>query len=535
MKNLKPPEETGLLFDLEASAWWSTQLSANALQRLQGGWQGIFQRTILRLLGRPAQALGAELDEELGRPSKELYAMSGLLLIAEFKDWTIDQAAEAWTLDAGVQYALHLPRDRQYLSARTLDTYRRWLREKVEVQDLFTMVTSALVEELELDIKKQRLDSTHVLSQMAQLGRQQLLAVAVRRFLVQVKRHDAAGYAGVDAALRGRYEPAESRLFGQGTKQAQTRAEVLAQVGADLGWLVERFGGDPLHRERASYRAVERLLREHFVVEEGGPMVLRPQSRDEQGGSVRCLQNPSDEGAGYSGHKGSGYQVQLAQLLPPRDADGRREGPGLVVACVPQSAAVRDNEALAGVLAQQAAAGLLPEQTVADTIYGSDANVQACAALGVQLWSPVPGRSATQVNAQRRGARAERALKQRLAARRAEQETTEWRRAYAQRSGIEGLNRAVDATTGVKQLRVRGSRAVTVAVTLKITGWNILAAAQIRGRRNRRAALAPPPSAPEHPERRVRGSERAIRRPRNPAWRSPRSHLTPRGSRQTSR
>src|SRR6266436_10235583 len=144
MKNLKPPATTGLLFDLEASAWWSTPLSPGALRRLREGWQGIFQRTILGLLERPAQALGAELDDELGRPSKELYAMSGLWLIAEFQDWTIDEAAEAWTLNAGVQFALHLPRghpersrmgDRQDLSARTLDHYRRLLREKVEVQE----------------------------------------------------------------------------------------------------------------------------------------------------------------------------------------------------------------------------------------------------------------------------------------------------------------------------------------------------------------------------------------------------------------
>jgi len=539
MKNLKPPATTGLLFDLEASAWWSTPLSPGALRRLREGWQGIFQRTILELLERPAQALGAELDEELGRPSKELYAMSGLLRIAEFQDWTIDEAAEAWTLNAGVQFALHLPRDGQYLSARTLDHYRRLLREKVEVQEIFTTVTAALVEELELDIRKQRLDSTHVLSAMAQLGRAQLLSVAVRRFLVQLKRHDAAGYAGLAAGLRARYEAAESRLFGQGTKKAQAREEVLAQVAADLLWLVERFGADPAQQARASYQALERLLREHCEVRADKTVVVRPQSRAEQGGSARCLQNPSDTGAGYSGHKGPGHQVQLAQALPPRDAEGKIEGPGLVMACVPQSAAVRDNEALAEMLAQQQSAGLLPEQTAADTIYGSDANVQACAALGVRLLSPVGGVAPGAAPAKHHCSAAERALKARLAGRRepfrqaqgpelveGEQETGEWKRAYAQRSGIEGLNRALDVTTGCKELRVRGPRAVEVSVSLKVTGWNILAAAKIRGQRARRAARQAPAGGAGHAGRRAGAIRDRFRRPRCTHKRTPRPNLS---------
>ena len=474
-------------------------------------------RIILRLLARPAETLGAHFDATLGRPTKELYALAGLLLIAEFKDLTIDAAAEAWSYDASVQFALGLPRDRQYLCARTLDNYRRLLRENADVQDIFATVTAALVGELELDIRRQRLDSTHVLSAMAQLGRLQLLAVSVRRFLNALRRHDAPGYESLDAALRARYEPAETRLFGLGTRTPQPREEALAQVAADLAHLVDRFAQNAEHHTRASYRAMERLLREHCEVREGKTAV-RQQSRDENGGSAHCLQNPSDTDAGYSGHKGPGHQVQLAQALPPRDAEGKIEGPGLLTACVPQSAAVRDNEALEEVLTQQQKARLLPEEMSADTTYGSDANVRACAALGTRLVSPVGG------IVPRKGGAAtlhccgpqERALKERLAARREEQESEEWKRTYAQRSGIEGVHRALDAVTGMKSLRVRGARAVHMAVSLKATGWNILAAAKIaRGRahRARRGGKGPAPTgsgpANRGPRRNLRTSPAA--------------------------
>lgn len=486
MKNLKKPTNGETLINMEEVSWWHQQLSPNAVRRLAAGWQGVFQRSILKLMGQAAEALGEDFDEELGRPSKELYAMSGLLLIAEFQDWTIDEAAEQWTLNAGVQYALNLGRDRQYLSARTLDNYRRQLREKVDVQEIFLAVAGCLVGELELDIRQQRLDSTHVLSAMARLGRQQLLAVAVKRFLVALHKRDRRLFGEVTEELRQRYEAAESRLFGMGTKQPMPRGEALAQVAQDLAWLVDHFASAGCQRWE-SYQALVRLLKEHCEVREDRTVVVRAQSRDAQGGSTQCLQNPSDPEAGYSGHKGAGYQMQLGQMLPPRDAEGNIEGPGLLTACVPQSAAVRDDAALPEVLAQQGAGGLLPERLTADTIYGSDDNVQGCAAVGVKLISPVGGVQPTKADAARHWcSRKERERKARLAQRRAEQETSQWRKQYAARSGIEGVHRALDVTTGCKRLRVRGLRAVTVALSLKATGWNILAAAKIRAHRNRK-------------------------------------------------
>jgi hypothetical protein len=38
-------------------------------------------------------------------------------------------------------------------------------------------------------------------------------------------------------------------------------------------------------------------------------------------------------------------------------------------------------------------------------------------------------------------------------------------------AAAEGLNRALDVTTGCKQLRVRGTRAVEVSVSRKVTRW----------------------------------------------------------------
>lgn len=487
MRNVKDPAPDQTLFNAREVGWWSTQLSSNGLRYLEEGWQGVFRRSILKLLEKPVEVIGAHFDEKQGRPSKELYAVCGLLLIAEFKNYTVDETAEVWSFDAGVQYALDLPRDRQYLSPRSVDNYRRMLREDCDLQEVFTTVTSTLVKELEVNIERQRLDSTHMFSNMAKLSRLQLLSVSARRFLVQLERHDLPGYEALEPELRERYKPAETRLFGLGTRTPKPKEEALQQTAEDMAFLVVRFAEDPKHQSRQSYLAMARLFSEHCEIKEG-KTVVRPKSVDANGGNAHCMQNPSDPGAGYDGHKGGGYQVQIAQAEPPRDADGEKEGPGLITACLSQSAGVHDSEAVEPVLEQQEEAGLLPKEMVADTHFGSDANVQLCASKGVTMTSPVGGVAPrSDKPAVHNCTKKERELKTRLNQRRVEQQSEPWKERYRFRNGIEGVNRAVDAVTGIKRLRVRGSEAVEMAVMLKVTGWNIFAAAKIRAFRARKA------------------------------------------------
>ncbi len=68
----------------------------------------------------------------------------------------------------------------------------------------------------------------------------------------------------------------------------------------------------------------------------------------------------------------------------------------------------------------------------------------------------------------------------RLAKRRAQEETAEFRDRYRFRAGMEGTISAYAARTGVTQLRVRGLEAVRFCATLKATGVNIFRAALVR-------------------------------------------------------
>ena len=380
------------LFDDFETHWIHTQLDPSALRVLHEGWQGVFRRTALKCL--PAPEIALRFSAAFGRPTKEIYSMIGLLVIMEFKQWTADEAAEAYSLDAGVQFALNLPRDRQYVCPRSVENYKRLLREGEDhCAEIFGTVTASLVEEFQIDIRLQRPDSTHVFSYMAQLTRSNLLAVTVKRFLTQVLRHDPAAHAALPEELVQRYAPAEGRIFGYGQSKADKEALVrrVQQTAEDLHFLIEHFQANPRLNTRSTWQALIRVFQDQCELKpakgrRGKPVILlKEKAKDPESKSSRVLQNPSDPEAGYDGHKGPGYQLQLAQSY------GEENEVNLITAGLPQSAAESDSASLIPVLESQADHGLQPEKVLADTAYGGDENVTACREAGIEVISPVSG------------------------------------------------------------------------------------------------------------------------------------------------
>lgn len=504
MRHLNTPWHLpqNLLFDDFETHWIHTQLDPSALRVLNEGWQGVFRRTALKCL--PAPEIAQHFSAAFGRPTKEIYSMIGLLVIMEFKQWTADEAAEAYSLDAGVQFALNLPRDRQYVCPRSVENYKRLLREGDDhCAEIFGTVTASLVEEFQIDISRQRLDSTHVFSYMAQLTRSNLLAVTVKRFLTQVLRHDPAAHAALPEELVQRYAPAEGRIFGYGQSKADKEALVwrVQQTAEDLHLLIEHFQANPRLNTRSTWQALIRVFQDQCELKpakgrRGKPVILlKEKAKDPESKSSRVLQNPSDPEAGYDGHKGPGYQLQLAQSY------GEENEVNLITACLPQSAAESDSASLIPVLESQADHGLQPEKVLADTAYGGDENVTACQEAGIAVISPVSGKPPAAKNPAGDqspvGKGPEKPAggappvppdeaptsKERLEHRRAEQQTEAWKKEYAKRSGQEGVNRALDRVTGIKQLVVRGKKAVSMALYLKTIGWNIIKAGQTYAQR----------------------------------------------------
>jgi hypothetical protein len=66
--------------------------------------------------------------------------------------------------DVSIQYALNLKPHQQSMCERTVERYNKLFREDELASQIMQQVTVKLVERLELDVSRQRLDSTHVQS-----------------------------------------------------------------------------------------------------------------------------------------------------------------------------------------------------------------------------------------------------------------------------------------------------------------------------------------------------------------------------------
>ncbi len=490
-------------------------------RRLLAGWPGVFRHAVLELM--PVDVLGGHFSATMGRPTRELYSMAGLVLLMEFMDWTKQQALDAYSFHLEVQYALNLEPVAQDLSKRTLERYIQHFEQDDLARRIMAEVTAALVAVLGTRIDQQRLDSTHIFSDMACLGRARLMGVAIKRFLTQVKRHDPAAYASLDESLRQRYAPSVHQLFGQAAKDTASRRQLRHEVAEEMYRLIGQFADRPEHAKRSSFQAMARIFHEQCDVQEQTVVVKAKTGSD-------VMQNPSDPDASYDGHKGPGYQVQVAETCHP---DNEQQ---LIVAALPQTAAETDVAALEPMLEILETEDRLPEAMLVDMQYTRDENVQRAEARGVELVGPVAGAEPQQpaedlcvddfviderteqvlrcpagheplrsihnpttgkTRTTLAGSRCDRcayrdqcpvrpgrdgydlvhtAKQRRVAGRRREQATEVFRQRYRRRSGIEGTNSGLKRRTGLGRLRVRGRPRVFMAIYLKIAGWNILRA-----------------------------------------------------------
>lgn len=518
MRHMVDPRQSALFDPAES------MFSPMALKRLRGDWPRVFRTAILKLM--PAAKLGEHFHPTIGCRTKELYGMAGAIFLKEYFDATTEQAVENCLFRADWQYALNMEPLSASMSHASFERYSKLIAEDDLAREIFEKVAATLVELLEVDISRQRLDSTHVQSDMATFGRTRLMAVTIKRFLTQLKRHAAGAYEALPAALLARYAPAESQLFGHYRGDRRQMRQTLAE---DLLALVSRFAGQEPITSRSSYKAMVRVLNEQCDVQEETVTA----KKKVQGGDQ--LQNPSDPDATYSGHKGPGYSAQIAQTCTEgNDAQ-------LITGVEVTPAHVSDQTAVEPMLEQLAQQELLPETMYADQNYGRDENVQQAQACGVDLQSPVgghemdpdqlslddfvidektetvercpngcvpvssqvdpaTGRTRTVMSAedcrrcefvsqcpvhQAKGQYVliHRPIQRRCAERRAEQRTEAFAAHYAIRAGLESTNSALKRATGMGRLRTRGLKRMRLGVLLRCAGWNIKrAVAALRAR-----------------------------------------------------
>ena len=513
---------------------------------LEGSWAHLFREEILTDL--PVHELTVRYSEFHGRPTKELHAMLGLMILQQMHDLTDDDAVDQFTFNKKWHYALNITGESDeeaYISSRTLWSMRKILTEHDLYVPLFESVTDKLAKVFHVDTSKQRVDSVHIQSNMRHLGRLGLFVATNKKFLRNLKRHHKRLFDALDKELTDRYMTKRGESLFAMVKPSES-SRTLETLANDLFFLVDRFSEHSDVSDMTSYQLLVRLLKEQCVVEDGGQAgeakVSVKANKDVPSDS---LQSPSDPDAGYSGHKGKGYQVQVAETYENSE---KKSQPSLITHVSVEPADKSDAKALIPFIEDTKNRDLSPKEVLADTLYGGDENVETAAnEKDVEVVSPVSGQEPgkdnklslmdftlsqkgqvtscpkghapfrTKHKKERHNAAFDKKVcstcplvddcpvkpgkdgyylyyddrAARLARRRAYEKTEEFRDKYRYRAGIEATNSYMDRKTGVKRVRMRGIKAVSCSVFLKATAVNILRAATFKNKKIRDNGTGP--------------------------------------------
>ena len=302
--------ETLYLFD----PW--VQLGPKRRQMLDTSWPGLFQKCLLNKL--PVNRLARKFKEFRGRKSKELYMMLGGMILQQMLNLSDEEARDALLFRFDWQYALEITDpsdDNVYVSEKTWRTCRQYCIAHELDTLAFENLTDALIKKFEVDTSHQRLDSTHLISNMRKLGRVGLFVATVKKFLKKLAKARKESYASLPPELIARYMAKDADACFSRVKPSEA-GRTLQQIAENLAFLVEQFRSDAAVQKWDAYQCLERVLREQCNVTGSGreaKVALKPPKTISPG----CMQNPSEPDAGYSGHKGQGFQDQLMETYQP--------------------------------------------------------------------------------------------------------------------------------------------------------------------------------------------------------------------------
>jgi hypothetical protein len=528
----RPKSEQARLFTA------TTLLPEAKMRRLQASWAWEFRSKALPLIDE--EAFSSIYCPDNGRPNMPVKTVIGLLLLKEMEDLTDEQALFDFEFNLAWQVALEVDPEVAHCCQKTLHNFRTNLVEHKLDMLVFQQLTDRILAALGVDIGKQRMDSTHILSNIARLTRLGLLCETIRVFLRALATLAPEKFEKLPSSLRRRYlkdDGRETRFGDASSKDSRRRLGVCAR---DTWRLVDRFAGDEQVHDMEAFGLLERLLEEQCEVvaapapgasddEDAEELPVPVVVKDPKKVGSDSLQTPHDPDVTYSGHKGKGYEVQVAET------HGNEGLPEIITYVEVTRSCDSDAQAAVPAVLALIERGIQPKELEADTTYGSTKNAIECAKLGTELVSPVPGgevepakdgelrkgdflvdpagdkmttcpagqmaaneardaesgrirvefdgaacaqcpqRDACPTRTLREGTRVLQTTHERavLVQRRRYEQTEEFQERYAPRAGIEASNSELKRGHGLGHIRTRGQERVRLAVSLKATACNV--------------------------------------------------------------
>jgi hypothetical protein len=357
-----------------------TQLSSRLRDRLESSWAHLFKQEILPILFRNEDQY-AILYGKTGRPNFSVARVLGLCLLQEFNELSDQQALDTFSFDIRWRYALDVSDEEDYLSRRSLVEFRRRLAAKDPemnlVRNVFDNIRDTAINKLQLSARDQRLDSTHVVSNICTRGR---LALFSNTLAVFLKSLNDDQFSRIPEAIQKWHTTESEGWFGLGPAEQKVKIGELAQYIYELIALFEK---DNEIKNSEPYQLLERLFREQCEIK-------NDHSSDEESSQIQIkkkpegetLQSPYDPDASY-GHKGSGYSVHITETC------NNTRKTEIITDYEVHGAARSDIGKALSVVERLDAAGLKPETLFADGGYPSVPSALTITEKQIEFMAPV--------------------------------------------------------------------------------------------------------------------------------------------------
>ena len=201
---------------------------------LDESWAGIFRDHVRQVF--PVDLLFPYFSAKMGRPTKELVAITGAMLL-HMHDLTDEETVALFAFNIQWHYALNITDSSDkgaYVCPKSIWSMRSIMTKYGLYDSVFKAIADEFIEIFDLDTSLQRIDSVHIFSNMKHLGR--IGIFGIKDFLINLKRHCKSEFKELELSLRERYlKKAEESAFSP-VKPSES-AKTLQMVAKDLFFL----------------------------------------------------------------------------------------------------------------------------------------------------------------------------------------------------------------------------------------------------------------------------------------------------------
>lgn len=292
------------------------KLPERTLKYLRSSWADTFRREVFQRI--PEERFKVLYDEGPSRPNVPVNILVGLEIIKQGKGWSDEELYEHFLLDLQVRYAVGCDNlGEGDFDLRTLYYFRsRLSKHALETGEnlfkvIFNEVTDGQIEKLGVKTDMQRMDSTQLLSNIADLSRLELLVEVLRRLHRILSEEDQADYA----ALFAPYTQQGAGQYAYRIKGKEVVWAQIQQVGEVLYTALNK-----LHQgygESDVYQVAQRFFAENFKIVE---TVVKAKINSEI--EAGCLQSLDDLEASYrikGGKTYKGYVGNVSETCNPEN------------------------------------------------------------------------------------------------------------------------------------------------------------------------------------------------------------------------